>query len=80
MNYHFFLNKDWKVKKFLRNLHDKNEHVIHIKNLNQALNHELLLKKEHRAIKFNQNTYFKPYININTDLRKAGKAILKKTF
>ena len=76
MNYHFFLNKDWKVKKFLRNLHDKNEHVIHIKNLNQALNHELLLKKEHRAIKFNQNTY----ININTDLRKAGKAILKKTF
>ena len=30
-----------------------NKYVIHIRNLNQALNHELILKKVHRVIKFN---------------------------
>ena len=31
--------------KLLANLHDKTEYVIHIKNLKQALNHGLILKK-----------------------------------
>ena len=43
-----------KVVKPVTNLYDKNEHVIHIKNLKQALNHGLILKKVHRVIKFNQ--------------------------
>ena len=30
-----------------------NKYVIHIRNLKQALNHELILKKVHRLIKFN---------------------------
>ena len=34
-----------KVEKLVTNLHDKTEYVIHIRNLKQALNHELLLKK-----------------------------------
>ena len=34
-----------KVKKFVTNLHDKNEYVIHMRNLKQALNHGLILKK-----------------------------------
>ena len=34
--------------------YDKNECVIHIENLRQALNHGLNLKKVYRAIKFNQ--------------------------
>ena len=38
------------------------------------------LKKVHRVIKFNQNVWLKPYIDINTDLRKKQKLILKKTF
>ena len=33
-----------KVKKVVTNLHVKTEYVIHIRNLNQALNHGLLLK------------------------------------
>ena len=32
-----------KVEKFVTNLHDKTEYVIHIKNLKQALNHWLVL-------------------------------------
>ena len=34
-----------KVEKLKPNLHDKTEYVIHIRNLNQALNHRLVLKK-----------------------------------
>ena len=33
------------VKKLVANLHDKTEYVIHIRNLKQALNHELVFKK-----------------------------------
>ena len=36
--------------------------------LKQALNHGLVLKKVYRVIKFNQNAWLKPYIEINTDL------------
>ena len=68
-----------KVEKLVANSHDKTEYVIHIKNLKQALNHGLVLKNVHRAIKFNQNAWLKPYININTDLRKK-KMILKIIF
>ena len=62
-----------KVEKLVANLHDKTEYVIHIRNLKQALNHGLVLKKVHRVIKFNQNAWLKPYIDMNTDLRKKSK-------
>ena len=38
----------------MTNLHDKEEYIIHIRNLKQALNHGLVLKKVHRVIKFNK--------------------------
>ena len=41
--------------KLKANLHDKTEYVIHIRNLKQALNHGLVLKKLQIIIKFNQN-------------------------
>ena len=44
-----------KVEKLVANLHDKTDYVIHIRNIKQALNHGLVLKKVHRVIKFNQN-------------------------
>ena len=44
------------VEKLVTNLHDKTEYIIHIKNLKQALNYGLVLKKVHRVIKFNQNS------------------------
>ena len=44
-----------KVKKFVANFYDETEYVIHIRNLKQALNHGLVLKKGYRMIKFNQN-------------------------
>ena len=35
-----------KVKNLVTILHDKTEYVIHIRNLKQALNHGLILKKK----------------------------------
>ena len=69
-----------KVEKLAHNLHDKPEYIIHIRNLNQALNHRLVLKKVHRVIKFNQNAWLNRYIDMNTDLRKKQNMILKKIF
>lgn len=44
--------------------------VIPVRNLKQPLNHELVLEKVHRAIKFNQEAWLKPYINMKTELKK----------
>ena len=44
-----------KVEKLGASLHDKTEYVISIRDLKQVLNHQLVLKKLHRRIKFNQN-------------------------
>ena len=62
--------KTEKVEKLAANLDDKTEYIIHIRNLKQALNHRLVLKKVHRVIKFNQNASLKPYIDKKTGLRK----------
>ena len=72
--------KTEKVEKLIANLNDKTEYVIHIKNLKQALNHRLVLKNVHRAIKFNQNSWLKPHIDINTDLTKKSKYDFEKDF
>ena len=67
-----------KVKKLVTNLHDKTEYVIHIRNLKQALNNELILKKFHRVIKFNQKAWLKPYIDMNAKLRQKTKDNFEK--
>ena len=70
--------KNEKSKKLVAILYGKTENVIHIKNLKQALNHGLVLKKVNRVIKFNQNTLLIPYIDMNTDLWKKQNMILRK--
>ena len=67
-----------KVEKLAATLHDKTEYVIHIRNINQALNHRLVFKKIQKVIKFNQNAWLKPYIDMNTDLRKKAKNDFEK--
>ena len=56
------------------------EYVIHKRNLKQALNHGLVLKKIHEVIKFNENAWLKSYNDMNTDLRKKAKNDFKKDF
>ena len=38
------------------------------------------MKKVHKVIKFDQNGWLKPYINMSTDLRKKAIMILKMNF
>ena len=62
-----------KVEKLIANLHDKEEYVMYIRILKQALNHGLILKKVHRVIKFNQKAQLKLDIDMNIKLRKKSK-------
>ena len=74
-----------KCKKLICNLSNKKKYVIHVNSLKQALNHGLknqalnqALKKIHRVIEFNQKEWLKPYIDMNTKLRKAAKIDFEK--
>ena len=67
-----------KCKKLDCNLFNKKKYVVHINSLIQALNHGLKLKKIHRIIEFNQEAWLKPYIDMNTELRKAAKNDFEK--
>ena len=42
-----------KCRKLICNLYDRNNYIVHINFLKQALNHGLILKKVHRVIQFN---------------------------
>ena len=70
--------KSDKCNKLVCNLFNKKKYVAHIDSLKQALNHGLKLKKIYRIIEFNQEAWLKPYIDMNTELRKAAKNDFEK--
>ena len=69
-----------KVEKLVCGIEDKEKYVIHMRALKQALNHGLILKRVHRVIQFNQEAWLKPYIDMNTKLRKEAKNEFEKDF
>ena len=69
-----------KVEKLIAWFSDREKSVVHILALKQALNHGLKLRKVHRAIKFRQEAWLKPYIDLNTNLRKNAKSEFEKNF
>ena len=69
-----------KCKKLVCNLYDKKNYVVYIRASKQALNHGLILKKVHRVIQFYQEAWLKPYIDMNTELRKKAKNDFEKDF
>ena len=68
------------VEKLVPNLHNKRNYVIHIRALDQALTHELILEKIHRAIEFDQSASMKTYIDFNTQLRTLTTNNFEKYF
>ena len=62
-----------KVEKLVPNLH-------HIRALDQALKHGLILENVHRMIEFNQSSWLKLYIDFNTELRTQAKNDFEKDF
>ena len=69
-----------KCSKLVCNLNNKENYSVHILALKQALNHELKLTKVHSVIEFRQEAWLKPYIDLNTDLRKDAKNEFEKDF
>ena len=49
---------------------NKENYVVHIIALKQALNHGLKLTEVHRIAQLDQEDWLKPYIDMNTELRK----------
>ena len=59
-----------KCKKLVCNLRNKKKNTMYI----------LKLKKVHRIIEFNQEAWLKPYIDMNTELRKLANNDFEKYF
>ena len=68
------------VEKLVPNLYYKKRYVIHIRALDQALKHGLVLERIHRAIEFKQSTWMKEYKDFNTKLRTEAKNDFEKDF
>ena len=61
------------LKKLICNVQDKEKYDVHMRDLKQALNHGLELKRVRRVIRFNQKACLKPYIEMNTKIKKRSK-------
>ena len=68
------------TKKLVCNLNDKNNYIVHINVLKQALDHGLKLGKVHRVIEFEQEAWLKEYIDVNTELRRKATNDFEKDF
>ncbi len=61
------------VKKLLCTLEPKELYVIHLRMLQFCLRHGVVLKKVHRVISFKQEAFMKPYIELNTRMRRDAR-------
>ena len=68
------------VEKLIPNLYYKKRYVIHIRALEQALMHGLVLECIHGAIEFKQSAWMKEYIDFNTKLRTGATSHFEKDF
>ena len=69
-----------KCPKLICNVTDKENYSIHIVALKHALNYGLKLIRVHSVISFRQEAWLKPYIDLNTELRKNAKNEFEKDF
>ena len=74
---HLTINKH---KKLCPNLQDKKNYILHIDNLQYYLNKGLILKKIHKVVKFNQSSWLKPYIDMNSKKRQEAKNDFEKDY
>ena len=66
------------IPKLVPNLQNKVKYVLHYKNLQNYIAKCMKLTKIHRAISFDESTWLKPYIEMNTELRKLATSDFDK--
>ena len=78
-----FLPKRMEIKeigKLIAKMRIKNEYVIYIRNLKQALSNGLVLKKVLRNVKFNQKAWLKPLISTQNQENNVNNGLEKHFF
>ena len=68
------------VHKLIPTLRDKQNYVLHERNLKLYLSLGLRLKKIHRVLEFSEKPWLKKYIDFNTEKRKNAKNAFEKDF
>ena len=66
--------------KLTPNLFKKEKYVVHVKNLVYYLSKGVKLEKIHRILRFNQCSWIKPYVEINTQYRRLARSEFEKAF
>lgn len=62
----------------LPTVYDKKRYIIHYRNLQQCLRHELVIVKIYRVLQFAQSTWLRDYTELNTRFRINAKNVFKK--
>ena len=72
--------KTGNVQKLIPNLQDKVKYVLHYYNLELYLQLGMKLTKTHRVHQFQQRSWLKPYIELNTQMRAKAENAFEKDF
>ena len=68
------------TKKLCPDLHDKNNYVCSLKNLQLYIKEGLILKKIHRVLTADQSDFLKPYIDFNSAKRQQTNSTFASNF
>ena len=69
-----------KTEKLVLTLEDKNNYIVHYRNMQFYLSQGMRLLKVHRVIEFDQEPWMEPCIRMNTEFRKQAKSDFETDF
>jgi len=68
------------TRKLVPNLHTKRNYVVHYRTLQFYIKHGLVVDEVHKVMQFTQRRWLAPYIDLNTQKRKAATSSFEKDF
>ena len=71
---------DEKSRKWIANLNDKENYVLHISNLTEYSKMGFVLKNIHRVMKCKQSRWLKPFIDLDSKLRADAQDDFEKDY